>query len=41
MKFVHLTSKEFEIMKTHCEHGYEILQGYLDEEILDMMEQIF
>ena len=32
-----LTYKEFEIMKTHCEHGYEILQGYLDEEILDMI----
>ncbi len=32
-----LTEKEFEIMKTHCEHGYEILQGYLDEEILDMI----
>lgn len=32
-----LTDKEFEIMKTHSMHGYEILQGYLDEETLDMV----
>lgn len=32
-----LTDKEFEIMKKHCEHGYEILLGYLDEETLEMI----
>lgn len=32
-----LTEKEFNIMKTHCERGYEILLGYFDQEILDMI----
>jgi len=32
-----LTEKEFEEMRRHCEYAYDILNDYLDAEILDMV----